>query len=51
MHAQRDIVLPIPSVSLPNVYAYSNGHIVTLFDTLVRESFQFLCSTAVKSNT
>ena len=41
MHAQRDIVLPIPSVCPMSVCAHRNGHIVTLFDILVRESFQF----------
>ena len=45
MHGERDIVLPMLSASLSvclcdNVK--TNGNIVTLFDGLVRESFQFL---------
>ena len=43
MHAERDIVLPI-RLSAQCQYV----SIVTLFDILVGESFQFLCPTTVK---
>ena len=42
VHAERDIVLSIPSVRLsvrPLPVNVSNGHIVTLFDALVGTSF------------
>ena len=39
-----------PSVCPMSVYAYRNGHIVTLLDILVGESFQFLCPTTVRNS-
>ena len=40
MHAERDIVVPILS-DCPSNAGTTNGHIVTIFDSLVGTSFQF----------
>ena len=49
MHAERDIVLPIPSVCLSNGYIVHKRRQISshLFDILVGHHFSFLSPTAV----